>query len=398
MPSTTACPYLPGQTVNTLEVPIEQPSRSRTASMSLMCPADYRTMNPMDKYTTPRSTAMASDLALPTRVGSSPELMLRPSPELRPSTDLRQKRSTRSLSPSPRWVSARRFFGLRPSSRGRGAMVLHDAEDACSVASCPQERTRSTTPSEGSRSRDLSPESLRRFLSDDGPKSPPAVEATPRLSIPEQIVEENEDDDNFASSANSDSQPYTLLSPPPVKRSRSSPSLTTCNNESSTTIVPDGLVEEGPCSPMAIRNSLVGFALDIPGGHFSDSATSSAVSSPIDSEASLDAGHYSSLDESNDEDDDYSPPPPPSRRFPVLMRPRADELPLRQAPTPFVNYSLPHLGADAKRPTTAKGSRTAGLPAFVARGDHSLPLLARPETSHGLGDLAHEIGWLADIV
>lgn len=350
--------------------------------MSLMCPADYRTMNPMDKYTTPRPTPMASDLGPPNRIGSSPspELVLRPAPELR------QKRSTRSLSPSPRWVSARRFFGLRPSSRGRGGVTAHDAEDACSVASCPPERTRSTTPSEGSRSRDLSPESLRRFLSDDGPRSPSVAEAPPRLAIPEQIAEENEDDDNFATSANTESQPYTLLSPPPVKRSRSTPSLTTCKNESSTTIVPDRIVEEGPYSPMAIRNSLAGPALDIRGAPFAGSATSSAVSSPVGSEASLDAGHYSSLDESNDDEDDYGPPPPPRRRYPVLTRPRADELPLRQGPTPFVNYSLPHLGADAKRPTTATGSRAACLPAFVARGDC------------GLGDLAHEIGWMAEIV
>ena len=45
------------------------------------------------------------------------------------------------------------------------------------------------------RSRDMSPESLRRFLSDDVPFAAPAAEPAPKLWIPDEIVEENEDDD-----------------------------------------------------------------------------------------------------------------------------------------------------------------------------------------------------------
>lgn len=56
VPSTTTCPYLPGQPVNLLWVPVEvQPPRDRSASMSSMANGDVKTMLPTDKFLTPRA-------------------------------------------------------------------------------------------------------------------------------------------------------------------------------------------------------------------------------------------------------------------------------------------------------------------------------------------------------
>ncbi|KAL2753824.1 hypothetical protein ACRALDRAFT_2044141 [Sodiomyces alcalophilus JCM 7366] len=71
LPSTTFCPYLPGQTVNTLEVPMERVSRKRSASLSSMRGINYKTLNPQDKFIALRpQTPPASCRIL--RLGTSP--------------------------------------------------------------------------------------------------------------------------------------------------------------------------------------------------------------------------------------------------------------------------------------------------------------------------------------
>ncbi|RKF72716.1 hypothetical protein GcM1_247178 [Golovinomyces cichoracearum] len=51
MPYTTSCPYLPGQPVNYLWVPLEIPRlRKRSASMSSVRSEDLKTIDPTDKY------------------------------------------------------------------------------------------------------------------------------------------------------------------------------------------------------------------------------------------------------------------------------------------------------------------------------------------------------------
>ncbi|ORY59238.1 uncharacterized protein BCR38DRAFT_305751, partial [Pseudomassariella vexata] len=234
-PTTNTCPYLPGQTVNTLEVPVEQALRMRSASMNSLRAADFKTMDPSDKFITPRPAPPIPERISP-RVGTSPA----------PAVSFIHKRSARSISPT--WTgAARRFLGLKPSTRGGDRTKTPEVDDVeetrsiassytregprsvssiRSVANIRLEGTRSTTPSDGVRSRDISPESLRRFLSGGAPVTPPAIEQAPQLSIPEEIVEENEDDDNFATSAVSESVPFTTLSPPPFQRTFSSPSIT----------------------------------------------------------------------------------------------------------------------------------------------------------------------------
>lgn len=201
VPSTTDCPYLPGQTVNTLFVPVEQSLRKRSASLSSMRDSDWKTMDPKDKYTNPKPPRPALPTMPASRVSTAP-------------STVRHKRSARSLSPGSNWLfSPRKLFNRKASSSS-----LRENVD-------PSGHTEVLQPT-GPRSRDISPESLRRFLSDD---TPLAIEQSeperPTLAIPEDIVEENEDDDNFATSATlsplDSAMHFTVLSPPPSQHSHS---------------------------------------------------------------------------------------------------------------------------------------------------------------------------------
>ncbi|KAK4186896.1 hypothetical protein QBC35DRAFT_515886 [Podospora australis] len=200
LPSTTACPYLPGQAVNTLWIPVEQSLRKRSASMNSLCQDDFKTMDPASKFITPKP---AQPPVPSRRLGTAPQ---------------QHKRSARSLSPASGWssFSPRKLFSRKTSSNSLKDVQAQSADDE-------RMHERMTTRSEGSRSRDISPESLRRFLIDDTPlEEKVEQEPAPIISIPEDIVEENEDDDNFATSAVSETMQFTGLSPPP-QRSPSPP-------------------------------------------------------------------------------------------------------------------------------------------------------------------------------
>ncbi|KAG7290393.1 hypothetical protein NEMBOFW57_000393 [Staphylotrichum longicolle] len=178
-PSTTTCPYLPGQTVNTIWIPVEQSRRKRSASLTSLREEDFKTMDPASKFVSPRP-APSPPTEPARRVGTAP-LRMQP-----------QKRPARSPSPSSRWLfSPRKLFSRKSSSSS-----LRDVQT-------PQPDDDRSLRSEGSRSRDISPESLRRFLVDDAPLDLEHEDNTnrPAIDIPEDIVEENEDDDNFATSA-----------------------------------------------------------------------------------------------------------------------------------------------------------------------------------------------------
>ncbi|KAL2164688.1 hypothetical protein VTH06DRAFT_3905 [Thermothelomyces fergusii] len=196
-PSTNTCPYLPGQTVNTLYIPVERSGRKRSASMTSLNEADFKTMDPTSKFVTPQPAPASLEPAR--RLGSAPLWMQH------------QKRPSRSPSPSTRWPfsAARKLF-----SRKSSASSLRDA-----IAQAPQAEDARSLRSGGNRSRDISPESLRRFLVDDGVPAEAEHEdnSRPAIDIPEDISEENEDDDNFATSAVSETMPLTGLSPPPPR-------------------------------------------------------------------------------------------------------------------------------------------------------------------------------------
>jgi hypothetical protein len=200
MPSTNTCPYLPGQTINTLAVPVQNYVRQRSASLSSMRITDFQTIDPGAKFVSPRPAPMASTDATVSPKRSAPGL-------------LRNAASSRSLSPSPVW---RRFFGHKFRDAERGRSSDRDGPTSTPASLCS---SRSATSSR-SRNRSISPESLRRFLSDDHPPRPDSnLSERPTLIIPEDIAEDNEDDDNFATSAPLDSPTFpTGLSPPPSRR------------------------------------------------------------------------------------------------------------------------------------------------------------------------------------
>ncbi|KAH9906232.1 hypothetical protein F4778DRAFT_725059 [Xylariomycetidae sp. FL2044] len=401
LPTTNNCPYLPGQTVNTLDVPVEQHLRARSASMNSLRISDFRTLDPKDKFTAPRPAPPVPGRSEP-RIGSSPSMAMV------------YKREARSLSPVPRWTgTARRILRLKSSKGdlGRGRMSIESDSDNLSLGdNASIHEPRSVTPTGSSRTRDMSPESLRRFLSDDLPCLTPPVEPAPKLWIPDDIVEENEDDENFATSAASESLPFTTLSPPPFLRSHSAPSIRTGKNESTATIVPEspkdlvGIPPPPAYSPPSIPN----FKLDIPRSHFSFSTVASDPSSPHSIE-SRDYSQYSYLDDTDDEDDDFT-----SHESDLSphhsIRPGTDQSKFsaeHTTGTPFTGYSLPlpHVVMNSSKDTQTRHMTggALGSPALIARNENGVPvgntnLLSRPGFDTGLDDLVNDMGWMADVI
>ncbi|KAJ3942250.1 uncharacterized protein N0V96_007746 [Colletotrichum fioriniae] len=225
LPSTTNCPYLPGQTVNTLDVPYEVAERKRSASLGSLRPGEQKTMNPEDKFITPRPPPPVPGGQI-RRLGSAPAAQ--------PSRSTSRAGST---SPPPSW---RRMFNRKPSTsrlaeRGRQP----DDED-----------------------RPLSPASSSAY------GRPPVV-------IPDDIAEEGDDDENFANSAY-EVNPYTTsLSPPPFKRSHSDSTLPVVH-------APRVLTREkkySPLPPLPVNKTLRDLATAPSASRFSFSSDSSVASS-----------------------------------------------------------------------------------------------------------------------
>lgn len=216
--------------MNTLHVPVEQTLRHRSASVSSLRQESFMTMDPEARFITPvPAPALAANAAI-RRLGSASSLLQNRSSS---------RSSNRSESVGPSW---KRFFSRklasrdleRPSTSGR-------SYDRMMPFACPLPDSRPTSSSDGRRTRDISPESLRRFLIDDPPLPPAPVAgySPPALEIPNELIEEaDDDDDNFATSATSDTQVFaTRLSPPPFQRSVSSDTVPhTITNSSSLTL------------------------------------------------------------------------------------------------------------------------------------------------------------------
>ncbi|CAJ2510018.1 Uu.00g059180.m01.CDS01 [Anthostomella pinea] len=405
LPTTNVCPYLPGQTVNTLEVPSEHQLRYRSASMNSLRATDFNTMDPNAKFTTPRP---------------APSVPEQPGARVKSSPSIAPKRCARSLSPAPRWSgAARRLFGLRPhgreTDRGRRLVESESESESESDSLSIQDNnqfsgTRSTTPSEGVRSRDMSPESLRRFLSDDKPMTPPALESGPTLRIPEDIVEDMEDDENFATSAASESAPFTTLSPPPFLRSHSASSVTSsikeAKGEPAITLVPEALPlgNDTISNPTETRLAPPSFKLNIPRSHFSTSTTSSTMVSPtsFQSAESRDLSQLSFFDDS-EEDEDFHSNEDDSYDVHRTRR-SADEANGGSLHVPFTGYSLPQATTESTQLKSGPVASTSlGSPAFVARTENGLPagntsLFNLPNIDTGLDDLASDLRWMSDII
>lgn len=298
-PFTTNCPYLPGQPVNTIHIPVEQSLRQRSASLSSLHDEDYRTMDPASKYVSPQPTEQMLQTRT-TRFDTAPCRSESPIPFPTKHHVLHKHRPTaRSVSPAgsssgSSWRSLpRKLFSRKasssslqsqrsdtpiPSSLPAAAMISRpttamgvttetadEVDDRSSVrslrslsrsSSVERSASRCERSTIGSRSRDISPESLRRFLYEDEPAEGVRVEkdsseqkrSLARVqddrrersyfdSDSSDDNEENDDDDddiyfddeddiNFATSAVSESFP-TSLSPPPAQRALSPPPATT---------------------------------------------------------------------------------------------------------------------------------------------------------------------------
>ncbi|KAK1751809.1 hypothetical protein QBC47DRAFT_329577 [Echria macrotheca] len=394
LPTTNACPYLPGQTVNTLWVPIEQSSRKRSASLNSVREEDFKTMNPADKFTTPRPAPVPPTPETSTfrRVGSAPRL--------------HHKRSARSLSPGSGWTfSPRRLFTRKPSFSSLTAEPEAQAWDERSVRS-----------SDGSRSRDISPESLRRYLVDDDavPSEEPETDR-PAIAIPEDIVEELEDDDNFATSAVSESLPFTGLSPPPTQRSVTpSPSVTPVplGNDAVAEVVEISAPAPPTRSPPMVPQLDLSSSDNnnpIPQSRFSFSDAS--YYSPQSPDSHSLPSFYHSEDEDDDErisssneeeEEDLSISLSPLHRRPANGRRSSF---VRDLDAALSTYSLPQTSthdhsAAEKLLRVDTGSSPALLASDVSavgRGS-AASLLTSPIPNSGLEELVSELGWMAEVI
>lgn len=131
-------------------------------------------------------------------------------------------------------------------------------------APTPDDDARSARSTSTARSRDMSPESLRRFLCDDVP----ADESCAPVAIPEEVEDELEgdDDENFAEAGTG--AWGTVLAPPPVKRAVSAPQVTCSPPSPPLHSTPNAGAEESPILPDFENRS-----------RFSFSSVSSCVSS-----------------------------------------------------------------------------------------------------------------------
>ncbi|KAL2136327.1 hypothetical protein VTI74DRAFT_4361 [Chaetomium olivicolor] len=331
-PSTNTCPYLPGQTVNTLWIPVERSGRKRSASLTSLREEDFKTMDPASKFLAPRPAPPPPEQ--PRRLGTAlPRLQ-------------HQKRSP---SPAASWIfSPRKLFSRKSSS----SSLRETATTATPLSRSEDERS---LRSEGSRSRDISPESLRRFLVEDAPLDhhlhQEHDDTTPRttIAIPEDIVEENEDDDNFATSAASESMPeFGGLYPPPPQRALSASMPTPPSSPYLTVPAPAMPTRAPPRAPTLETANL----------HQSSFPISALCSPPSRSPdlVSLPGFDHSDVDDGDDDDDDLGDE--------ALPAPAAGANPFaRNLTATLSTYSLPRTagGESERKLTTAEGELVGEL-------------------------------------
>ncbi|KAI0443393.1 hypothetical protein F4803DRAFT_550159 [Xylaria telfairii] len=395
LPTTTTCPFLPGQTVNTLDVPVERRTRLKSASMNSLRNADYKTMDPVDRFAAPRLPQVAGNLK-DFRITSASSIL--------------PKRATRSVSPAPSWTgTARRFLGFKlhnrdqESDRGRRS-ALSQMEDVFVEEQDSSLEPRSVTPSGSIRSRDLSPESLRKFFCDDLPSSSASTEPAPGLSIPDDIEEEtedNDDDDNFATTTvctTVETTHFTNLSPPPFQRGGlSAPPAS--HSKPITIPTPVTAVANAELSSAGEKKRHRPAKLEIPRSHSTASMASSSMASAASPGSNISQGlsQFSFFDDSDDEyEGDRT----------VLGNMKQDrivhtELELQ---APITSYSLPRSSTDSRKPiSTNHVLESLESPALVARSDNGVAVdsnnfFGLPNVDIGLHDLVGDANWMSDVI
>lgn len=418
-PTTTACPYLPGQVVNTLYIPVERSLRQRSASLSSLDQDCFRTMDPQSKFQTPKPVlplAAAADDDDDTRyIGTA-------APACAPFV-------VREPTPKSSW---RRFFARKMASRDLANGQDDDAprpvtQGERSIATAPSnyDGGRSTAVSDGPRSRDMSPNSLRRFLLSED-LSPTSTAFTfddlPQLlpyDIADQALEEadeedDDDDDNFAAPAAAFEQTIytTRLSPPPFKRTTSSDSqpatglnssaLTLIPQRQPTAIKPTTALPDSSATIPKLKTTSLTLTPSEP-----SSATTSSPVSPQSLSAEFPSSFYDDSDalSANEEEDgatqDLSSPVSVFRGYSLPRVDDEDGYYGKQA-----NYHVS--GAAAASPRFA----TVNSPQLLPRGGGGVAAAAAAATGQagngvdflggsldvGLDDFAAEMGWLADSI
>ncbi|KAI0526571.1 hypothetical protein F5B22DRAFT_166058 [Xylaria bambusicola] len=395
LPTTTACPFLPGQTVNTLDVPLERRTRMKSASMNSLRNTEYKTMDPVDRFTTPRPAPIPNSRR-EFRIASASSIL--------------PKRATRSVSPAPSWTgTARRILGFklrdREAERGRKSN-LGETDDVFVEVNDPfVVESRSVTPSGSIRSRDMSPESLRKFLSDDMPAVQANAESTPGFSIPDDIeeeIEENDDDDNFANTAVSENNSFTNLSPPPFQIGGLSAPPASHTRNAIQTLTPPVFSVEGSLS--TAQRSKYPTKLEIPRSHSTLSVASSSMASAASAQSNISQSlsQFSFFDDSDDEEDLASYAGGPT----LLGDAEQDDEQKQNASglqAPITSYSLPQAVTNNKDLHTNNVLQPLESPTLVAPNDSGIPVdmnnpFHLPDVDVGLDDLVGDADWMKDVL
>ncbi|KAH6624408.1 hypothetical protein B0J18DRAFT_409863 [Chaetomium sp. MPI-SDFR-AT-0129] len=406
-PSTTTCPYLPGQTVNTLFIPVEQSLRKRSASLTSLRDTDFKTMDPASKFISPRpAPAPPAEASSSTarRLGTAPFRLQNPHQQ-------QQMRPSRSPSPSSRWhFSARKLFSRKSSSSSLREMQTppqQAAEDARSLRS------------EGSRSRDISPESLRRFLVDETPlpsrpdTAPTQLDAAApsvMIDIPDDIAEEleddDDDDDNFATSAVSETMHFTGLSPPPTRSLSPARTVISVNSDTeedqtlSFNTYPAAPTRPAPLRPVAVPTNRAAFPLSAFNPYPPE------LESPADDETNSPPGFDLSdadVDDDLDDDDvDIDTVDAFEQQQQQQQQQRTQKRPaglVRHISASLSTYSLPRTAAggteaDANKLRAAEGKETTAATRQERSAVPGPLMLTSPIPDAGLGELVSELGWV----
>lgn len=432
MPSTTSCPYLPGQKVNTLYIPEEGTSRTRRASLSSLSEEQFRTMDPRSKFVTPQPAAPSHAQLSLRRTGTAAPALF---------TDFAFSKDCSPSASSPVKSPWRRFFDRAltprsPSSRGRSNNDDRSLTSVSSNYDIPPQ-----TASEGTRTRDISPTSLRRLLVEDvdtsmrpvsrGSLTPSANSRTPTFDELDQVDEE--DDEDFVGTANDVSvcaadEPLfiTRLSPPPFRRGVSA----TATSSSAQTVVPSPRSPQLPLqtgedtssglfispmspSPLAQLSMPESPNLSVLDTGVHSACPSSTLSSTMNSPASLSLGEFPSFYDDSHDDDDID------ERFPFSayeeMRgsnAAAYSSTHSKAPltAPFSRYCLPQLAFSTDKLPAADSTlstsphfTTVNSPLLLPRsgepgGGNSGSNLLGSGLDAGLDDFASELRWVADSI
>jgi hypothetical protein len=265
-----------------------------------------------------------------------------------------------------------------------------------------EEDERSVASSPGPRSRDISPESLRRFLSDDSIPTPDNLDTCDLqpIFIPEDIAEEAEDDDNFATSALSDGVPYTILSPPPMQRSHShnsTNSTLSASNEQADASDLDNFPVPPSRSPPRIPT-----ALHIP-QPLSPTLYQKSWFSPDSVPTSPVSPDTPSFEHSEDGEDSYDDSILTAQAA-ATAKSTHDAFATHLAAS-LSTYSLPPSSGVDKLLADIPAVPFANLnsPALLARNGSDVPtgntsMLAAPAADSAVTDLMAELGWMAGAI